>query len=65
MSQNNPLLSHVSVEYMPQIGYLTAIPEASQHFLASEMFNLVYANEGTLYYKNPDMYGMSCACRVT
>lgn len=43
---------------MPQIGYLTAVPEASQHFLASEMFNLVYANEGTLYYKNPDMYGM-------
>ena len=55
----------MSVEYMPQIGYLIAIPETCQHFLASEMFNLVYANEGTQYYKNPDMYGMDIAWRVT
>jgi hypothetical protein len=28
-----PLLSHVSVEYLPQIGYLIAIQEQEQHFL--------------------------------
>jgi len=31
--QQAPLLSHVSVEYLPQIGYLIAIREEDQHFL--------------------------------
>jgi hypothetical protein len=33
--QQAPLLSHVSVEYLPQIGYLIAIQEQDQHFLPS------------------------------
>ena len=31
--QQAPLLSHISVEYLPQIGYLIAIREEDQHFL--------------------------------
>ena len=31
--QQAPLLSHVSVEYLPQVGYLIAIQEDDQHFL--------------------------------
>ena len=33
--QQAPLLSHVSVEYLPQIGYLITIQEQDQHFLPS------------------------------
>lgn len=56
--EDAPLLQHVSVEYVPQIGYLIAVEADEQHFLTGSTdgrgggYQFVYANEGKLYFKH-------------
>lgn len=47
-------MSTVSVEYVPQIGYLVSIDEHDQHFLAAkaEQYHFVYSNGPKLFYKH-------------
>lgn len=51
-----PLLQYVSVEYMPQIGYLVVIDSKDSHFLDGSIhggrYKQIYSNEGKLYYKH-------------
>lgn len=57
-----PLLQNVSIEYLPQIGYLVAVTKDSEIFLHQNTldnnFELLYANEEVLYYKHPIVLGI-------
>ena len=43
--QQAPLLSHISVEYLPQIGYLIAIQEKERHFLPKNTSDKIIRDE--------------------
>eukprot|EP01041_Mallomonas_annulata_P008542 gene8542-17619_t len=51
-----PLLSRVSVEYVPQVGYLVAVEGSEQHLLPPQDFTFVYAQEDVGYFKNSVVY---------
>jgi hypothetical protein len=56
--QKAPLLSHVSVEYLPPIGYLIAIQEQDQHFLPASTNPSPVSNfsRGASAYNQQDTY---------
>jgi DNA mismatch repair protein MSH5 len=56
--ESAPLLNHVAVEYVPQIGYLAAIGMEDTHFLNPEEFKLVYEMDQTGYFKCDRLYEM-------
>lgn len=53
--QQAPLLRHVSVEYLPQIGYLIAIHEQDQHFLPSTT-NPITPTNNVIHQENDSIW---------
>ncbi|CAM9117808.1 unnamed protein product [Pylaiella littoralis] len=51
----NTLLEELSVEYVPQIGFLTALHDRFRD-LAPQDFSFAFAQGDTVYFKNPTMY---------
>lgn len=47
-----PLLNCISVEYVPQIGYLVVIDMSDRNFVDSEVFEFIYELNGKGYFKN-------------
>ncbi|CAM9713453.1 unnamed protein product, partial [Choristocarpus tenellus] len=51
---DNPLLEELSVEYVPQIGFLTALTSASEDLVPQD-FTFAFAQGDVVYYKNTHM----------
>lgn len=56
--QEVPLLNRVSVEYVPQIGYLVAVDMKEKDFLVTDQFHFIYGQGDTYYYKNKLVYAL-------
>jgi DNA mismatch repair protein MSH5 len=56
--QESPLLNHVAVEYVPQIGYLAVVEADEANLLDSSIFTFVYELDGRGYYKCATVYEM-------
>eukprot|EP01042_Synura_sphagnicola_P000845 gene845-940_t len=54
--QEAPLLLRVSVEYVPQVGYLVAIEDTDRQLVDPERFTFVYSQDGISYFKNDVVY---------